>query len=98
MIVLVVYLFCYTKKRATHGPLRWGVGALLGAPRSLPLRAPHPTGIPPRPLAVARRRTNGALCLVRERRPELHRQSLQRKRHPFARHGSLDGGIFTSLT
>ena len=34
--------FCYTKKRATHGPLRWGAGALLGAPRSLPLRAPHP--------------------------------------------------------
>ena len=26
-----------------------------------------------------------SFCLVRERRPELHRQSLQRKRHPFAR-------------
>ena len=38
-----------------------------------------------RSLAAARRRTNGALCLVRERHPELHRQSLQRKRHPFAR-------------
>ena len=37
--------FCYTKKRATHGPLRWGAGALLGAPRSLPLRAPHPASL-----------------------------------------------------
>mmetsp|Transcript_16335 Transcript_16335/g.47076 ORF Transcript_16335/g.47076 Transcript_16335/m.47076 type:complete len:203 (-) Transcript_16335:584-1192(-) len=65
--------FIYTKRRATRRPLRWGAGALLGAPRSLPLRAPHPTSIPPRSLAVARRRTNGALCLVRERHPELHR-------------------------
>ena len=29
----------YTKRRATRRPLRWGAGALLGAPRSLPLRA-----------------------------------------------------------
>ena len=33
-------LFLYLRtQRATRRPLRWGAGALLGAPRSLPLRA-----------------------------------------------------------
>ena len=39
--------FVYTKRRATRGPLRWGAGALLDAPHSLPLRAPHPAYPPP---------------------------------------------------
>ena len=59
-------------KGGLHDALYAGVPAPYWRPPLPSPQSPHPTSIPPRSLAVARRRTNGALCLVRECRPKLH--------------------------
>ena len=65
--------FLFIPKGGLHEALYAGVPAPYWAPPTpFPLEPPIPLSYPPpRSLAAARRRTNGALCLVREQKPAL---------------------------